>query len=440
MATKPEIQEVSHPAADITPGMKAEDYVAATLKMREHDKHAGFINGGLLRFARWVGDAGLAVLPKNRFSCAVGLTAGGALGLYTAKLLSGMHLADYTPVPQKDFPKILQPLHGIIKFDPLSHTLRDRWKKLGAFYIFTIVSFLGVMTGAWAAYRNFYKSNENADSLEDYVARIGQHQGSKWRWLAASSSVFGSVSGYYTIPFLPGVNYGSSIAFYTVLNQDRKIMTPGLKIATGTTTNSYLGLREGVDYLCKYAVHNPSKNPAELEYLTLTIMGPLAHAAGIKLTAEHIQKFVNQIHDVRDKYWQQGGIPEAKKHAAMKDTAAHFKGKGLDKAFYDAGFDTMKIDFTKLNGLIGKLGNHLGAVSKVQKEQADYRALATEWRKEWIKRGKEDDSNEIDSLDPAGKSFTTAVKRAPALAATPRPASKQEQVSMTPPSSSAAGL
>lgn len=375
--------KVVHNSVEIKQGMSVDDYVSQSTKMHYGAKHQGVMNGSLLQFCRKVGDMALAVIPKNRFWCAVGLTSGGFMGLKLAELMTGRNLSTQKEIT-KEYPKLLQPLKGIMKYDPHSSAQSDRWKKVGALFIFTGVSFVGVMAGARYAYRNSRKINEHPDGLEDYLARTSQHQGDKWRWLAASSGIFGSSAGTYMIPYVPGINYGTSIAGYTVLNQDRKVLTPGFSKASGAATMSYLGLREGVDYVCKYAVNNPTRDPAELEFLALTVMGPLADASGAKLEPKQIKAFVDKIHETRDKYWQEGGIPPAMRKEAMKDMEAHFKGKGLDKTLYECGLDTAKIDFTKINGYIGKVGNTLGATKAIQKDQLEYREKVAGWRKEWM--------------------------------------------------------
>lgn len=375
--------KIQHNSVTITPGMGVDDYVSQSVKMHYGTKHTGMMNGGLLQFSRKASDMVLAVIPKNRFWCAVGLTTGGFAGLKLGALLTGRNLANHEEIPA---PKnsILKSLHGVIKYDPHSNATADRWKKVAGLFTFTAVSFVGVVTGARFAYRKSRERNEHPDGLEDYLARTGQHQGDKWRWLAGTSGVFGSSAGTFLMPYLPGVNYASSIASYTVLNQDRKVLTPGLKGLSGASTMSYLGLREGVDYICKYAVNNPAKDPAELEFLALTVMGPLAHGAGMKLEPKHIKAFVDAIHETRDKYWQEGGIPAKLRKEALKDMEAHFKGKGLDKTLYECGLDTAKIDFTDMNGYIGKLGNAMGATKNIRKDQHEYREKIAQWRKEWV--------------------------------------------------------
>ncbi len=372
-----------HRSITITAGMSVDDYVSQSTNLHNVETHHGALNGGILQFSRKVGDMALAVIPKNRFWCAVGLTSGGFAGLKLGGLLTGRNLSDHSEINIENVPKLLKPLHGVIKYDPHSSAPVERWKRVAGLFTFTAVSFAGIVAGAKHAYRSSHKRNENPENLEDYAARTSQHQGDKWRFLAASSGVFGSSAGTFLIPYVPGVNYASSIASYTVLNQDRKIMTPGLKGLSGTKTTSYLGLREGVDYICKYAVNNPAKDPAELEFLALTVMAPLAHAADVKLTPENIKTFVDKVHTVRDQYWQEGGIPRDQRKTAMKAMEAEFKGKGLDKTLFESGIDTTRIDFAKLNGIIGKVGNTLGATKYIKDDQEAYRAKAAEWRKDW---------------------------------------------------------
>lgn len=425
-------QKLDHNSVEITPGMSVDDYVSKSLHMHYGAAHQGIVNGGLLQFSRKVGDMALAVIPKNRFWCAVGLTTGGYAGLKFGALLAGRNLANHEELSKDSYPKLLQPLHGLLKYDPHSSATGDRWKRVGALFTFTAISFAGIMMGAAHAYKPERKRNSHPDSLEDYVARTSQHQGDKWRWLAANSGVFGSSSGTYLIPYVPGVNYAVSIASYTTLNQDRRIMTPGLKKMTGTKTTSYLGLREGVDFICKYAVNNPSKDPAELEYLALTVMAPIADAAGVKLKPENIKTFVDTVHSVRDKYWQEGGIPREQRAAAMKDMEAHFKGKGLDQTLFASGIDTMDIDFTKLNGLIGKVGNSMGATKKIKADQDAYRAMATQWRTEWPQseeqttRPLEVEGAAISPAQPEKLFAREELKKVPAVITERPPVSHQE--------------
>ncbi len=186
-------------------------------------------------------------------------------------------------------------------------------------------------------------------------------------------------------------------------------MTPGLSGAlSGATTNSYLRLREGLNYLCHEAVGNPAETPSDFETLAYTLLGPIFKD---QLTAEHIQRFTEAIHETRDKFWQQGGIPKDKRKEALATMKEVFTGAGLEVLMIDMGLNPGAINFHEINGLTGKIGN-LGASEKIQKEQDGYHkalierlpkyieeGLISKERAEWVKEG-------IDAMK-AGKAPTT---------------------------------
>ncbi len=363
--------------------ISAEEYV----KRLENQQSAkrSFVNGGLLGFAKWMGDAALAVVPVHRFWSAIGLSGGGFLGLKAGELLTGRRLSNDAEIAKTAYSKILQPLYGLLKYDPNNTSFANRMKKFGGLYTFAAFCFAGVAWGSHHAYKPAYKKNEKMESLEDSIARVRQIHGDKMILPVALSSIFGSAAGTFLLEFIPFINYGASLSYRTVSMQDRHVMTPGLKSISGGATNSYFSLREGTEYICKYAVHNPDKNPTEFEYLARTILEPLTKSSGMPLTGEHIAKFVEKIHEVRDKYWEEGGVPKEKQDALKKEMVEHFKGKGLDKTLYECGVDTLKIKFTEVGGLIGKFAKFCGAKKKIEKEQEAYHALVNGWRKDWNK-------------------------------------------------------
>ena len=85
-----------------------------------------------------------------------------------------------------------------------------------------------------------------------------------------------------------------------------------------------------------------------------------------KLTTEHIQKFTQAVHEVRDKFWQEGGIPKEKRNEAMKVMREVFTGAGLEVLLIDLGLNPGAVAFEQLNGLTGKIGN-IGVSDKIHK-------------------------------------------------------------------------
>lgn len=379
-----------HNASEVDPHddaskISAQQYVDAV--GREHDKkeQKGLLNGKVLKLAGWMADSALAVIPVHRFWSAIGLTSGGAIGLMAGRLLTGKSLAGGPGFKETSLPKSLQSLNGIMAPSAEYSDAKNKLLTAAGKYVFAAFCAMGVMIGSKHAYKSTYLKNSNPDSLEDYVARVRQHHGDRMIPFIASSSIFGSAAGTYLVPIVPGINYGSSLAYRVVSMQDRNITSPGLDVLTGNTTLSYFGVREGLQYLRKYAVHNPSQRPEQLEYYAYTVIGPLAKAAGVELTGEHIKKFVDKLNDVRDKYWQEGGVPKDKQEDLAKELKSHFSGKGLDKTLYECGIDTMQIDFQQIGGLIGRFARAMGTGKKVAQEQKDYRELVQMWREDWGK-------------------------------------------------------
>ena len=274
---------------------------------------------------------------------------------------------------------------------------------------------MGVKLGTDLAYRNVKNKNADPHYLEDYLPRISMHQGENWSWLAAGSAIFGSASGLWTVP-LPGVNYGVGLAGRATSMQDRNFMLPGINGAlSGASTTSFLRLREGINYLCHYAVNNPAETPAQIEFLAYTLLGPVF---GDKLTVERIQQFTEAVHKVRDDYWQEGGIPKEKRKEALKTMREVFTGAGLEVLLIDMGLNPGEIAFDKLNGLTGTIGN-LGIHKRIVAEQEHYHndfksrletyvkeGLISQAQADWTKAG-------IDAMEKGEKAPPPPAEAAP---------------------------
>lgn len=369
-----------HPQID-TKGKTPDEYVKEAIAL--HRKESGE-KGLPPDWLKWAADGQLAVLPINRMSCAVGLTVGQLVGGNMAKILTGYSI-DGKPVDSSKVPTYLQWMQGSIKdYNPKGIRPRDRWIRYLQWGIFSAGGLIGVMLGTNYAYSNVPGKNRDPHYLEDYLPRVSMHQGGTWGWLSAIAADFGSASGLWILP-IPGLNYGVSLALRATSMQDRNIMLPGGagKFISGTATTSFLRLREGVNYLCHYAVNTPSENPAQIEYLAYTLLGPIFKD---QLTAEHIQHFTEAVHKVRDPYWQEGGIPKAKRKEAMKAMREAFTGAGLEILLIKMGLNPGTIAFHQLNGMAGTIGN-LGASDKIQAEQNAYHHALEEHIKTYVAQG-----------------------------------------------------
>lgn len=349
-----------------TDGKSAAEYVADAMhKHQEQYKNQGATPPKLLK---WVGDASLAVPPINRMMSAIGLTAGLKLFGGVANIITGRTLLKGEELAKKDVPRFLQKLHGIAKYNPDAPAARNKLMRYAHFGTYALGGILGVKIGSDFAYRDTKEKNKNPNYLEEYLTNVSHTQGETWSWLSAISGIWGSASGAWAVP-LPGVNYAVGMVGRVTSMQDRNTMISGLnKLTSDATTSSYLRLKEGVHYLAHHAVENPAKDPTQIEYLAYTLLGPLFKD---KLTADHIKQFTDAVHTVRDKYWQEGGIPKDKKEEAVHTMKEVFTGAGLEVLLIEMGLNPASVDFKKVNGLIGKIGD-IGHKKELEKKQEAY--------------------------------------------------------------------
>ncbi len=383
-------------ASPSTEGKTAAEYTFEAMKLhQEQYKNQGKPPTGLLK---WIGDASLAVPPINRMYSAIGLTTGLMIAGSLANIATGYKLLDGKPVEK--VPTFLKGLQGIVKnYDPQGMDTRNKFIKYGQTAIYSLGGLLGVKVGTDMAYKKNVERAKNPQYLEDYLTSVSHIQGKTWSWLSATSGIWGSASGAWLLP-IPGVNYATGMIGRVTTMQDRNTMVGGLnKITSGATTTSYLRLKEGVHYTAHYAVGNPAQDPTQLEYLAYTVLGPLFKD---KLTAEHIKQFTDTIHAVRAHYWQEGGIPKAKRKEAVETMKQVITGAGLEVLLIDMGLNPATVAFDQVNGLIGKIGD-IGQMKEIHdKQNAFWKALQerlpkyvaagiiSQERADWVVEGIED--------------------------------------------------
>lgn len=348
-----------------TPNTPAAEYVMAALKIHESKTERSWFDRTFYPAFNWIGNAMLSVAPINRLCSAIGLTVGLGIGGEAARLVAGQRFDGVVTTAPKG---ILGKLHGILNYDPVKNDGATKIKRFAMYAIFSLGGFIGVILGSKFAYRSTYKQNRHPNFLEEYDARATQEQGDSWLPFTGFSAIFGSASGYAFLP-LPGINYAVSLSSRTVLMQNRNNMTPGLhKWASGTPTSSTYGVREGLKNLVDYAVNNPSETPTLLEYKSFHILGQLFPT----VRAEHVHRFVNKLHELRDPYLAPGGVPKEKRKELHELLTQHFTKAGFETTLIEIGLNPRAVELTNISGAIGRVGNRLGAKSKILKLQEEY--------------------------------------------------------------------
>lgn len=365
--TKPEPVAASpvieHESPD-TNGKSAAEYVYEATRMHE-EQYRG-LGTPPPKILEWVGNAALSNAPQTRVAAAVGLSG----GLLTTKTISGI-IAGYNYSGEKitNVPPFLKPIHAIIKdYDPRDITPRNKFIRYAQAIFYTAGGMAGTKIATDIAYKKGKEKDKNPVFLEDYLSHISKMQSDNWSWLSAFSSGFGSAAGFFLIP-LPGPNYSINMVGSITSMQDRNTTVPVLnKVMSGATTDSYLRLKEGAYYLAHYAAGSPVKDPEKIEHIAYSILGPIFKD---QLTANHIKQFTDAVHEVRDHYWQEGGIPKEKRAEATDTMKQVFTGAGLEVLLIDMGLNPAAVAFDKTNGLIGKIGN-IGKAEKIKEKQNAY--------------------------------------------------------------------
>ena len=357
------LRDAQQPTAE---GRTAAQYVA---DMKEyHEKQ--YPDRQPPAFLKWIGNAALAVPPKARLEGAMGLVGGLIVGGITSNALTGFKITGEKV--EKPLLSFLRPIGKKIfnNFDPKGLETHNKYTRFFQVAAYSFFGGWGAKLGAEHAYHDRVEKSKNPQFLEDYLNSVSQLQGNTWGYMAALSATLASSSGMWLWALaVPPLNYGEGLVGFITSRQDRNTMLPFLNhLTSGATTSSYLRLKEGSHYLCEYAVGNPAKEPANIEYLAYTILGPLFRE---KLTAEHIQEFTAAVQAVRMKFWEEGGIPKSRRKEALHTMKEIFTGAGLEVLMIDMGLNPAAVAFDHINGLIGQMGD-IGQKENIQKAQESF--------------------------------------------------------------------
>src|SRR5262249_46467309 len=137
-------------------------------------------------------------------------------------------------------------------------------------------------------------------------------------------------------------------------------------------------LAQLLNKMIKYVVNNKTKDPEQLGEMAYGILKPWFDG----VTDKQVQEFVDHLHDIRDKFLKEGGIPEDYKNQCEKELLAAFKGAGLEKTLAEIGLDPEKADLGA-NGLSGQIANYLGAQKPLDEMKQEYLSKIHKRKAEW---------------------------------------------------------
>lgn len=343
--------------------LKAED-----IRMRREkgeSSWAQFINNKPLKAMEWTvqGFNSPDSWGMHRSACAVGLTAGGYAGMKLMEALTGFDLRGQ-PVEQDKVFSFLQRFYKKLPYNPHADTIPNRWMKVAHFLVPSVLGAAGVVACSEAFFSKRKRKLKHAETIEEYDQKATMAEAKPWTALTALTAPMVAPSGF---PFLPLVNYGTSLHTRYALAAGRKMTFPWLGEKWTGPHFGVLGPGRQVDEMIEYAVHNRSVDPEFLHPMAENILKSWFENA----TDKQVDEFVNHFHEIRDKYLADGGIPEDYMEEARKELVQHFKGTGLEKTLRELHLDPMVAHLGN-NGWAEKIAKFMGGKEAIDGIHEEY--------------------------------------------------------------------
>ncbi|MDE3037229.1 MAG: hypothetical protein KGJ21_02055 [Pseudomonadota bacterium] len=362
--------------SDLAPAAGATDVIPASFGQRiaqqqpagKHVIHAkrerNFVDGHLLDAAEGITGMLNAAIGMHRVHCAAGLWLGSWFGDEVMKAMTGFTFAG-TRVHKHELWKPLQAIYKILPFNPHSDLPKDKWMQIVRWGVPGIVGTASVIQGSKLFFRERYDRNKNAKYLDEMDDKAAMAQSEPWSYSSAISGLFGYPSG---LPLLPLANYSTNLGSRFSIASNRKVALPIVgKWWSNNETLFPFGPPGMVDMLIKEAVNNRSVDPELLETYAIGVLKPWFD----EVTPRQVEAFVGKVHEVRDRFFKEGGVPEEMKKQLESELKAHLKGAGLEETLEQVGLDPAAAHLGN-NGLSGAIAGVLGAKKNVDKIQADY--------------------------------------------------------------------
>lgn len=334
----------------------------------ELQEKGGVINGTPLNVAEWFTEAfnSPETFGKHRVMCAAGLTAGGIVGMKIAEALTGRTLSG-VPIDKSKIHAVLKPLYKAMAYNPHSDALKDRWAQVAHYLIPAVTGANGVITASNMFFESRREKGDKAEFLEEYDDKGGMIQAGPWTGLTALTSVIATPSANVFLPF-PYPNYGAALNSRFAMMAGREVILPGFgRFWTNNRSSYAVGSSKLLDKMIKYAVNNKDYDPQQLDEMAYGVLAPWFK----NVSMDQVHSFVDKLHEVRDKYFCEGGVPEDYKKKCEKELVATLHGAGLEQTLLSIGLDPEKAVLGD-NGFSGEVANFLGAKGKLDEMRSEY--------------------------------------------------------------------
>lgn len=331
--------------------------------------NGGALNGTALNTAQWLSDISIAPPSLHRLMNATCLTATLYGGLKLADTLAGQTLGG-AKIAKENVWGPLQGLHGLLSYRKHSPIPIDRWNNSWHYLIPVFVGMFGTYAGSAMFFRERYNRLQNSQYLEDFTDKVLMDEAEPFAKAAAVTSIVNTGSGLHTLPFLA---YGSNLQNRFMLANGQQACSPIIGQIWSANPSSYpWHVRRTLDFMVNYSLHNPAEFPREYPNIVHAIIAKLyPHLAPDQLR-EFENRFIDKLYEVRDPFWQQGGIPDEKKEACRSAFHRNFRGEGLEMTLESIGLNPLDASLDN-NGLAGWVARTSGAAGQVAEDIGLYR-------------------------------------------------------------------
>lgn len=353
------------------------------------------MNGKVLDVAQYAANINTIHPSMHRLLNATFLTAGLFGGRKVMDLLTGETPTGHQ-ILKEDVPEPLRPLHGILAYNHYSDHPSDRWMKVLDLWTPAVMGAIGAVGGShvFALDQKFVTASKAAlhipKGLSEEATKVAHMEMAKnltldtaeraalmtqskpWRMLSGVTSLFGSAAGFQLIP--GPTNYGSTLgASFLGTVERNKLHTPYMPwLQEFISANKHpfpYGPTGMLNKLRDYIAHNPSHELKQAETMAYAVLEPWF---GKNVTPEHVEKFVEDLTKVRDKFLRDGGVPEELQASLVKELTEKMSGIGLEKTIQQVGLNPANATVGH-NGFIEKFSRVLGYDKTLTRIGEDYR-------------------------------------------------------------------
>lgn len=350
-------------ATQKTPAASERQGTSHAHKVHSKRQH-GFVNGRVLDAAEGVTGMFSAGIGTHRLHCAAGLTVGSWLGDKIMEALTGATFQG-AKVPKEKVWKPLRKLYKILPYEPKSDLPHDKWMQILRWAVPAALGGMAVIQGSKMFFADRHRQLKGAKYLDEVEDKATEKQSNSWGATSAVTALFGYPSG---LPMLPFLNYSTHLGTRYSMASGRKVSLPVIgKLWSNNSTLFPFGPPGMLNLLIKEAVNNKRFDPELLETYAIGVLKPWFK----NVTPEQVTEFVMKVHEIRDKFFKEGGVPEDLKAQLEKELTAHFRGAGLEETLEHIGLDPAKAEIAS-NGWSGAIANRLGAKKTIEKIKADY--------------------------------------------------------------------